>query len=107
MVKLTKEEEVIEDISRSFDSDLNIADLQKEFESGDTRETVVARDIECEFHDEVEVRDHVLLVGKVIFIDAEKEYIKNGRMNLESLGSLAHVKGEEFCISKTISRIER
>jgi len=48
-----------------------------------------------------------LLVGKVIFIDAEKEYIKNGRMNLESLGSLAHVKGEEFCISKTISRIER
>jgi len=63
--------------------------------------------IECEFHEEFKVGDHILLVGKVIFIDAEEEGIKNGRMNLESLGSLAHVKGEEFCIAKTISRIER
>ncbi len=63
--------------------------------------------IECEFHEEIEIGDHILLVGKVVFIDVKKEDVKNGRINLESLGSLGHVKGEEFCISKTISKIER
>lgn len=64
-----------------------------------------AVNIECELYEEVEIGDHILLVGKVVFIDADG--VKNGRLNLEDLGSLGHVKGEEFCISKTISRIER
>ncbi len=63
--------------------------------------------IECEFHKEVEIGDHVLLVGKVLSIEAEKEGVKNSRLNLEVLGSLGHVKGEEFCIVKNISKIER
>lgn len=66
-----------------------------------------AINIECEFYDELEVGDHVLLVGKVVYIDADREGVKNGRLNLEDLGSLGHAMGEEFSISKTISRIER
>ncbi len=77
----------------------------KKVKSPGVKEALI--NIECEFHEEFEVGDHVLLVGKVIFIAADEEAIKNGRMNLESVGSLAHVKGEEFCISKSISRIER
>jgi len=44
--KFVKEEKVIEDISRSFESDLDINELWKEFESGDTREAIIARDID-------------------------------------------------------------
>jgi len=44
--KLAKEEEVIGDISRSFDIDLDIRELWKEFESGETREAIIARDID-------------------------------------------------------------
>ncbi len=63
--------------------------------------------IECEFHQEIEVGDHVLLVGKVVFIDSGRKGVKNGRLNLEELGSLGHVKGEEFCITKEIHEINR
>ncbi len=44
--KLAREEEVIEDISRSFDIDIDIKKLWKEFELGDTREAIIARDID-------------------------------------------------------------
>jgi len=44
--KFVKEEKAIKDISSSFDNDLNIAELWKEFESGETREAVIARDID-------------------------------------------------------------
>ncbi|MFP4000820.1 MAG: flavin reductase family protein [Candidatus Natronoplasma sp.] len=77
----------------------------KEVRSPGVKEAAI--NIECEFHDEFEVEDHVLLVGEVVHIDADKEGIRNGRLNLEELGSLGHVKGEEFCISQNISRIKR
>jgi len=63
--------------------------------------------IECEFHEEIEVGDHVLLVGRVVYIDSMGNGVKNGRLNLEELGSLGHVKGEEFCITKEIYNIDR
>ncbi|MBS3781450.1 MAG: flavin reductase family protein [Candidatus Thermoplasmatota archaeon] len=66
-----------------------------------------AINIECEFHKEEKIGDHILLVGKIVFINTDIEGVKNGRLNLEDLGSLGHIKGEEFCISKTVSRIER
>jgi len=66
-----------------------------------------AVNIECEYHSDFEIGDHVLLVGKIVHIETENEGVKNGRLNLEDIGSLGHVKGEEFCISRTISKIER
>ncbi len=66
-----------------------------------------AVNIECEYHDEFEIGDHVLLVGKIVHVETDDEGVKNGRLNLEDIGSLGHIKGEDFCISKTVSRIER
>lgn len=66
-----------------------------------------AVNIECEYHGEFEVGDHILLIGKIVHIDANIEGVKNSRLNLEDLGSVGHVKAEEFCISKTVSRVER
>lgn len=44
--KFTREKEAIEGISRSFDDNIKIAELWREFESGDTREAIIARDID-------------------------------------------------------------
>ncbi len=63
--------------------------------------------IECKFYGEFNIGDHVLLVGEVVHIDADKDGFTNGRLNLEDLGSLGHVKGDEFSISEEIYRIKR
>jgi len=63
--------------------------------------------IECEYWDELEAGDHVWLVGKVVHIDTKNNAVKNGRLNIEKLGSVCHVMGEEFCISEEITEIKR
>lgn len=63
--------------------------------------------IECEYFDELEVGDHVLLVGKVVNITCTREADVNKRINLENLGAVGHVRGEEFCVSKDIIKIDR
>jgi len=44
--KMIKEEEAIEEISRFLDIDLDILELWKEFECDDSKEAVIARDID-------------------------------------------------------------
>lgn len=63
--------------------------------------------IECKYWDDFEMGDHSLLVGEVVYISAEKGSIKNGRINLENLGSVGHITGEEFCISREAIEIKR
>jgi len=63
--------------------------------------------IECEYWDELEAGDHVWLVGKIVHIDTKKDAVKNGRLNIEKLGSVCHIMGEEFCVSDQIKRIKR
>ncbi len=63
--------------------------------------------IECKFHNEVELGDHFLLVGKVVHVEADEEAVKNGRLDLESQPSLGHVKGEDFSLSDSILEIDR
>ncbi|MFW6040635.1 MAG: flavin reductase family protein [Thermoplasmatota archaeon] len=63
--------------------------------------------IECEFYDELKVGDHILLVGKVIHIGASPSSIKNQRINLENLGAVGHIRGEEFSLTQEILQIER
>lgn len=63
--------------------------------------------IECEYWDELEAGDHVWLVGKVVNIDLKEGSVKNGRLNVEKLGSVCHVMGEEFTISDDITVIKR
>ncbi len=63
--------------------------------------------IECEYWDEFHGEDHSLLIGKVVHISADERAIKNGRINLEELGSICHVKGEEFSVVKEAEKVER
>lgn len=63
--------------------------------------------LECKLVDEFEVGDHFFLVGEVVNIAADEGAIKNGRINLEDLGSVGHVTGEEFCISDETVSIDR
>lgn len=63
--------------------------------------------IECKYWDELDAGDHVWLVGEVVHIEADEKSVKNGRLNIEQLGSVCHVMGEEFCISDEITRIDR
>ncbi|KXA96764.1 hypothetical protein AKJ38_02665 [candidate division MSBL1 archaeon SCGC-AAA259I14] len=63
--------------------------------------------IECKYWDDFEVGDHFVLVGEVVHISAKEDAVKNGRINLENLGTVGHVTGEEFCISEEIVKIER
>lgn len=63
--------------------------------------------IECEYWKEYSGEDHLLMIGKVVHISADKDAIKNDRLNLEKLGSVCHIKGEEFTVVRDIERIER
>ncbi len=63
--------------------------------------------IECTYWDDFETGDHYLLVGEVVHVSADENSIKNDRLNLEDLGSVGHVAGEEFCISKEVTKIKR
>ena len=63
--------------------------------------------IECEYFDELDVGDHVWLVGQVVHIEAEDGAVKNGRLNIEKLGSVCHVMGEEFTVADDITVIKR
>jgi len=77
----------------------------KEVRSPSVEEAPV--NIECEYWDELEAGDHVWLVGKVVNIDAKEDAVKNDRLNIEKLGSVCHVMGEEFTISDDITVIKR
>jgi len=63
--------------------------------------------IECDYWNEFEMGDHYFLVGEVVHISATEDAVENGRINLEKLGTVGHVSGKEFCISKEITEIER
>ncbi|MEF8873940.1 MAG: flavin reductase family protein [Candidatus Thermoplasmatota archaeon] len=63
--------------------------------------------LECEYWDDFEVGDHHWLVGKVVHISADEGAVKNGRLNIEKVGSVCHVRGEEFTIPQDIEIIER
>ncbi|RZN63344.1 flavin reductase family protein [Methanonatronarchaeum sp. AMET6-2] len=63
--------------------------------------------IECEYYDEFEVGDHILLVGEVVNITADDSAIKNDRIALEKLGAVGHVSGEEFTVSTEVTKIDR
>ncbi len=63
--------------------------------------------MECEYWDEYSGEDHLLLVGKVVHISADEKAVENDRLNLEELGSVCHVKGEEFSVGKEIEKIKR
>lgn len=77
----------------------------KKVEPASVEEAVI--NIECEYYEDVDLGDHALLVGKVIHIEADEDAIKNDRLNIESYPSLGHVKGEEFCLSDSIVKIDR
>ncbi|KXB01223.1 hypothetical protein AKJ44_02765 [candidate division MSBL1 archaeon SCGC-AAA261F17] len=77
----------------------------KEVDSPSIKEAPI--NIECEYWDDFKAGDHSLLVGKVVSISAEEEAIKNGRINLEGMGAIGHVTGEEFCLSDVTIKIER
>jgi len=63
--------------------------------------------LECEYWDDFEVGDHHLLIGKVVHVSEEKGAVKNGRLNIEKIGSVCHVRGEEFAIPRDVKIIER
>lgn len=77
----------------------------KEVNSPSVEESPI--NIECEFWDEFEAGDHYLLVGEVVCIDGKKSALRNDRINLEELAAVGHISGEEFCLSKEVTRIER
>ncbi|WGI17324.1 flavin reductase family protein [Methanonatronarchaeum sp. AMET-Sl] len=63
--------------------------------------------IECEYYDEFEVGDHILLVGEVVNISASEDAVKNSRLAIENLGAVGHISGEEFSIAREITKIKR
>ncbi|MFO7791672.1 MAG: flavin reductase family protein [Candidatus Saliniplasma sp.] len=79
--------------------------LSKEIMSPGVEEAPV--NIECKYWDEIRVGDHIWLLGKVVHISAQDGAIKNGRLNVEELGALGHVMGEEFVIAENLTKIER
>lgn len=77
----------------------------KEVKSPSVKEAPV--NLECKYWDDFEVGDHCWLVGEVVHISTEKGAVKNGRLNIEEVGSVCHVRGEEFAIPRDIKIIKR
>lgn len=77
----------------------------REVDSPSVKESPI--NIECEFWDEFEGGDHYLLVGEVVHISGKESALRNGRINLEELVTVNHISGEEFCLSKEVTEIER
>lgn len=63
--------------------------------------------IECKYHNDFEIGDHYLLVGEVINIKADEESVKDGRINLEKLGGVGHITGDDFSIAENVTKIKR
>jgi len=63
--------------------------------------------IECIYKKDIETGDHQLLVGEVVNISAKENAIKDNRINLEKLGSVGHITGEEFSITNNSVIIDR
>lgn len=63
--------------------------------------------LECKYRDELKIEDGFLLVGEVVNITGKKGAIKGNRINLEELGAVGHIGGEEFCVVNEVTRIER
>lgn len=63
--------------------------------------------LECKYWDELRIGDGFLLVGEVVHVSGKKGALKEDRINLEELGAVGHISGEEFCVVKEVVRIER
>lgn len=63
--------------------------------------------IECKYWNDFEVGDHFLLVGEVVHIEADEGAIKGDRINIEKLGVVGHVSGEEFSVTEKVIKIKR
>ncbi len=77
----------------------------KKIKSPSVKESPV--NIECKYYDDFETGDHHFLVGKIVNIEVEKNAFKNGRINIEKLGSIGHISGEEFCLADEVIKIKR
>lgn len=81
-----------------------------ESESGDVKSPSIKEapvNIECVYEKDLETGDHQLLVGKVVNISAKENAIKDNRINLEKLGSVGHITGEEFSVTNNSVLIDR
>ncbi len=63
--------------------------------------------IECTYSKDVETGDHYLLVGEVVNMTIEENATRKGRINLEKLGSVGHVGGDEFSITDKSIIVDR
>ncbi|MFB6291574.1 MAG: flavin reductase family protein [Candidatus Bipolaricaulia bacterium] len=63
--------------------------------------------LECKYRDEFRVAGSSLLVGDVVNIKMKENALKVGRINLEDLGTVGHVCGEEFCEVNEVTKINR
>ena len=77
----------------------------KKIEAPSVKEAPI--NLECEYRKDLKIADSFLLVGEVINISAQRGAIKDGRINLEELGAVGHISGEEFCVVKEVTKIKR
>lgn len=105
-------------MEKGIESEVSISRGENEFEEVGLTESESERvkspsieeapiNIECTYWDDLETGDHYLMVGEVVYISVEESSVKDGRINLEKLGSVGHVTGEEFCVSKESTKIKR
>lgn len=82
----------------------------KEVESKEVKPPSVGEspiNIECRYWDDFETGDHFLLVGEVVNVEADEGALKRGRINLEKLGAVGHITGEEFAVAEKVTKIKR
>lgn len=63
--------------------------------------------LECNYRNEFKISESFLLVGEVVNIAGEDGAIKEDRINLDQLGTVGHIGGEEFCVVNEVTRINR
>ncbi len=97
-VKLPREESEFESVGLTVEPSVRV-------DAPSVKESPI--NIECEYWGEFPSGDHILLVGEVVHISGAEDATRNGRINLEDLGGVGHVTGEEFCISRDVTVIDR
>jgi flavin reductase (DIM6/NTAB) family NADH-FMN oxidoreductase RutF len=62
--------------------------------------------IECKVHEIIELGDHKLVVGEVVYVDTDSKALKDGLLDVENVKPVLHLGGVNFVVGDHLRKVE-
>ncbi|MDY6862494.1 MAG: flavin reductase family protein [Thermodesulfobacteriota bacterium] len=61
--------------------------------------------IECKFEREIEMGDHIMVVGRVVYAEGKDEFIKDEQFDISKARPIMHIRSRRFAVAEKIIQV--